>query len=902
MKKCNYRKTALALTIHASLALPVFPVMAAVQSGQTVDGIPLQLNTGDSYETSNAPGVLVINGGAVTGSGFNVITQGQYSDGLHTIGRGSSATISNINIDSSGDGSRGIEASSLSQINVNGGTITTSGNRVGTTGSAGLVANSGSTIDLTNTAVSTSGITADGIVSETSGGTDTGGASVTMTGGSILTTGDSSKGAVAYGGNNSLTLDGVFVTTQGALSKGMVAADVLNGSASNINLNNSTINTRGDTSIGLSAQTGATVSGSNNTILTQGINSSAVNITSGGSITLTDSTLTTAGQNSAGIHIIDATNAVNNVMLVNSTVSVASSASIASESGSATINLNNVAMTQNNGVLLDNAATSLTDLKVTNASELSGNVMNTQGGTANLMLDNSSWSGMSQNASQITLQNNANWQLTGDSSVKTLNNSGNIIIGQSSTVDTTLQVEGDYIGNGGHLSFNTQLADDSSPTDKLVVGGNTSGSTSVSVNNLGGSGAQTLNGIELITVQGASNGEFIQDGRIVAGAYDYTLGRGVSSGTSGNWYLTSSANTQVPLTPIVPGSPVVPVEPMAPGAPVTSPSDPVVYRPEAGSYTANLAAANTMFITTLHDRLGETQYTDALTGEKKVTSLWLRQVGTHNNFRDNSGQLKTQSNQYTVQLGGDLAQWSQDGLDRGHLGMMAGYGNNHSNTQSSVSGYHSNGDVDGYSVGVYGTWFANDTNKTGLYVDSWAQYGWFNNSVKGEGLSEENYKSNGLTASLESGYTWEMGEFSGSKGTSNSWYLQPQAQAIWMGVQQDDHTESNGTKVKGNGDNNLQTRLGLRAYIKGHSALDDGSAREFEPFVEMNWLHNTDEFGNVMDGVQVTQAGTRNIGEIKTGVEGKLSDRLTLWGNVAQQIGDKSYSNTQAMLGVKYGF
>ena len=47
----------------------------------------------------------------------------------------------------------------------------------------------------------------------------------------------------------------------------------------------------------------------------------------------------------------------------------------------------------------------------------------------------------------------------------------------------------------------------------------------------------------------------------------------------------------------------------------------VMLRPEAGSYTANLSAAKAMFTTRLYDRLGETQYTDALTGEKKVTSL-----------------------------------------------------------------------------------------------------------------------------------------------------------------------------------------------------------------------------------------------------------------------------------------
>ncbi|MNN50638.1 Outer membrane protein IcsA autotransporter precursor [compost metagenome] len=57
-----------------------------------------------------------------------------------------------------------------------------------------------------------------------------------------------------------------------------------------------------------------------------------------------------------------------------------------------------------------------------------------------------------------------------------------------------------------------------------------------------------------------------------------------------------------------------------------------------------------------------------------------------------------------------------------------------------------------------------------------------------------------------------------------------------------------------------------------------------------------------MDGVSVYQSGARNIGEIKTGVEGQLNKRLNLWGNVGVQIGDKGYSDTSAMVGVKYSF
>lgn len=462
-------------------------------------------------------------------------------------------------------------------------------------------------------------------------------------------------------------------------------------------------------------------------------------------------------------------------------------------------------------------------------------------------------------------------------------NSGNVWTGSSGSVaGNQLVVNGNYQGNGGHLHLNTVLNDDNSVTDKLIVKGNTSGTTGVSITNAGGSGAQTLNGIEVIHVDGQSDGNFTQDGRIVAGAYDYSLVRGQGNNDS-NWYLTSHKGSPDP-------------------DPKPDPKPAPDVRPEPGSYTANLAAANTLFVTRLHERLGETQYTDALTGEQKVTSMWMRQVGGHNAWRDGSGQLKTQSNRYVMQVGGDIARWSGDGLDRWHLGVMAGYGQNSSNTRSSSTGYSSDGSVNGYSAGLYATWYANDDTHQGAYLDSWAQYSWFNNSVKGQDIQSESYKSKGLTSSLELGYTHKLGEFTGSKGSLNEWYIQPQAQAVWMGVKADGHREANGTLISGEGDGNVQTRLGVRTFLKGHSAIDDGKGREFEPFVEVNWLHNTRDFGTRMDGVSIRQTGARNLVEIKTGVEGHLNPKLNLWGNVGVQMGDMGYNDAAAMVGVKYSF
>ncbi|QOH77847.1 autotransporter outer membrane beta-barrel domain-containing protein [Escherichia coli] len=57
-----------------------------------------------------------------------------------------------------------------------------------------------------------------------------------------------------------------------------------------------------------------------------------------------------------------------------------------------------------------------------------------------------------------------------------------------------------------------------------------------------------------------------------------------------------------------------------------------------------------------------------------------------------------------------------------------------------------------------------------------------------------------------------------------------------------------------------------------------------------------------MNGQTVGREGARNLGEVRTGVEAKVNNNLSLWGNVGVQLGDKGYSDTQGMLGVKYSW
>lgn len=537
----------------------------------------------------------------------------------------------------------------------------------------------------------------------------------------------------------------------------------------------------------------------------------------------------------------------------------------------------------------------------TGTVQVEGNVGAADNGTLEMTLNNAnSWLKAASYTARDTarvgilnmnISNGAVWEVTGNSYVTNLLLQGgrvNMLAPGSSGAFKTLTVEGNYSG-GGTLTMNTALGSDNSATDKLIVEGNTSGHTLVAINNIGGMGAQTVEGIEIVNVAGASDGTFEKESRIVAGAYDYDVVRRGS-----NWYLSSTVDPVDPVDPNDPTDPGAPASPETPQLPV-HPGGPSQIRPEFGSYLANNLAANTLFISRLHDRPGVTQYTDVLTGEKKTTSMWIRNVGIHTRFHDSSEQLKTQSNNYVLQMGGDLAQWSSDGLDRWHLGLMAGYANSRSRTTSTLNNHNSRGKVDGYSVGLYGTWYENELDKSGGYVDTWMLYNWFDNTVDGQYQASEAYKSKGITAAVEAGYSLKVGE-----SQQLTYWIQPKAQVVWMDVQADDHRERYGTQVKVDSTGNLMTSLGARAYFNRKPTGEEDRMAGIQPFVEANWIHNSHSPRVAMGEVQNDVQGVKDLAELKVGVEGQLTSRLTVWGNVSGQMGSDSYRNAQGMVGVKY--
>lgn len=665
-------------------------------------------------------------------------------------------------------------------------------------------------------------------------------ADLKMNGGSITTNGTNSYGAYANGEKAYINLDYVALETG---EHGSYAVAIRQG---NIDIKNSSITTKGTKAPIAKIYNGGELFFSNVTAVSEqdkGISIDASNIDSQAKIALSSVELSSA------LDSIDVNKTTTDVSILNRSI-----------------------ITPGNNILVNNT-----------------------GGGLNIISSDSTLNGATKLVSGTTtlkLSENTIWNMKDDSVVIHLTNSDSIINlsyddGQTFTQGKTLTVKGNYVGNNGQLNIRTVLGDDKSATDRLIVEGNTSGSTTVYVKNAGGSGAATLNGIELITVNGDESpaDAFRQgDARIAAGAFEYQLKQ-----QGKNWYLTSyqSVNEE---------------DNSSEGNSESTETPTPVLRPEAGSYVANLAAANTLFVMRLNDRAGETRYIDPVTEQERSSRLWLRQVGGHNAWRDSNGQLRTTSHRYVSQLGADLLTGGFTDSDSWRLGVMAGYARDYNSTHSSVSDYRSKGSVRGYSAGLYATWFADDISKKGAYIDAWAQYSWFKNSVKGDELAYESYSAKGATVSLEAGYGFALNKSFGLEAAKYTWIFQPQAQAIWMGIDHNAHTEANGSRIENDANNNIQTRLGFRTFIRTQEKNSGPHGDDFEPFVEMNWIHNSKDFAVSMNGVKVEQDGARNLGEIKLGVNGNLNSAASVWGNVGVQLGDNGYNDTAMMVGLKYKF
>ncbi|WP_342315749.1 autotransporter outer membrane beta-barrel domain-containing protein [Lysobacter sp. FW306-1B-D06B] len=517
-------------------------------------------------------------------------------------------------------------------------------------------------------------------------------------------------------------------------------------------------------------------------------------------------------------------------------------------------------------------------------------------GSLNLALANrSTLTGKITNGDAVSLDSSSAWTVTGYSDVNSLTSAGAIAfatpIGRGFK---SITVDGDYASSGGTLTLNTELGDDNSQTDRLVVKGATSGDTAVTVNNVGGAGAQTVNGIQVVRVDGASNGTFALNGRAVGGAYEYLLHKGgVVDPNDGDWYLRSQATTVPVPTPDpqpvpTPGPQPTPAPSPQP-APNADPTAVPLYRPETGAYLANQAAAVGMFQHVMHDRMGEPTFAHG--GDDRAAAGWVRVVRNQMDGQAGFDQLNVGTDTSVVQLGGEMALWTGD--SRFHLGLMGGTGRADTHVDSNARGVdaRAKGKVKGYNLGMYGTWFATASAPAGLYVDGWLQYGRYDHSVLGDYLDEERYDATSWAASLEAGYAFAL-----SQGGKTDLYIEPQVQAIFTDYSAQTHRERNGTVVEDIQAGGLTSRLGVRFY--GHASSDAGNL--VQPFVSVNWWHDSDKNVMAFDGTTLILDLPRDRYELKLGAQAQLGGGWTGWGQLGLQAGADGYRDVGGQVGVNY--
>lgn len=330
-------------------------------------------------------------------------------------------------------------------------------------------------------------------------------------------------------------------------------------------------------------------------------------------------------------------------------------------------------------------------------------------------------------------------------------------------------------------------------------------------------------------------------------------------------------------------------------------SPPIInHNPQAGSYLANQMAAQQMFITDdLQHRQGETPYTDPMTGEQKVTGMWLNTNGAITRFSSGQDQLHTKGTRYSTQLGGKISQWSSGEHDLGILGITAGIGKASSRSNSATSQHQANGSVVGYNLGLYSVWNADNISQLGPYIGLLAQYGMFNNQVKApEVVTGANYKSYIFTTALETGYKIQLIEKEKAK-----LFVQPKAKVLWQRSSGLQHKELTGPQIKMEENNTVTTKLGLLTTLEfGADTLSTTNTLKINPFIEANWINSNGNKGLLLDDAHITPQGMNNIAELKLGVEGKFNNNFKLWSHLGQQLGKHNYSDTQATLGINYQF
>ncbi len=710
-----------------------------VRIGETPNGASITMN-GGGITTSGDKAIAfqVRHGGVGDVNGAVFKTTGYESQAIQVLGGEFRGT--GLVLETQGDKAQGAAARGAgSTLALSNSFITTSG-----TGSAGISVAEGARADIRNTSISTDGNDAPGVVAHDAGSI------LSMTGGQIKTTGTGSTGAVALNGAT-VQLNNVNVMSE--KSRGVVAADA----GSILNMSGGSIKTTGANATAAEVLRGAAMQLDSANVSSEGANAWAAKVD--GTFTMNGGSL-----NSAQHGAIVATG--------DSVITLNAGAQAVGGNGTVLMisdEISNVKFALNNGALAKG------DIVFGNLADSNADGLLTRNASVSLA-NGSQWIGKTDAVGTLSLGQDSQWNMTGNSSVDQLEMDKGKVIFDAPDMGTfkTLTIKNDLTGNGTFL-LNTDLS--TMQGDLLKVDGQISGNHTLIVAD---SGREAF-GEKLMLVDGnGGSGKFgLYGGHVDAGAFRYGLEQ-----RGDDWYLE--------------------------GAEKKTPDDLSKGANAAVGHQAATAALISAQMNALVKRLGE------LRMGKDDGGLWTRGFGKDQRI-DTGSSREFQQQVNGVEIGADKALPFANG--KIYVGGMVGQGHANQNF-----GERTKGTTDSVMVGGYATY----VDRSGLYVDSVLKYTHLNNKLDitsnvGE-KSSAKYKNHAVSADLEVGKRINL---------EQGWFVEPQLEVKIFKVGAGNYSVSNGLNVKQDALTSVQSRVGglIGRNLKFNNGMD------VQPYAKASWIN-----------------------------------------------------------------
>lgn len=374
----------------------------------------------------------------------------------------------------------------------------------------------------------------------------------------------------------------------------------------------------------------------------------------------------------------------------------------------------------------------------------------------------------------MDVNSGSTWNMTGDSQLDSLINSGNInFVHGSGAFTPMILTTTNFTGSGGTITLHSVLGDASSPVDKIVIdGGKATGNTNLLVVNDGGLGAGTAGkGIEVVsTINGGTTeaGAFNMKSPVDAGAYRYSLYRN----TNGNWYLTT-------------GSP-------DDGSGGTSTPR---YSNAAWLYQALPVLAMDYERQVLGDR--DSRRTVVATDQETGRDLWGRMRTGYLRHDKDESMSESDSHYAFIQMGGDI--WAAESHNAvWRAGVYGAAGSNQGDVQSGDDGRRGGNMRDSiYTGGLY----LSGMYQNGFYLDNIFQVSQHDITTTTEQKSMQSVSGTGVAISAEGGWVLPV---------TRGLFVEPQIQYVWQTLRLDDATDSTGTTFRPGNSQLHQFRAGMR--------------------------------------------------------------------------------------------